>query len=84
MLQEALFANYIKMDDYVESLRQELQSLSRCIHKVKSQILTCQDMSICKQLQKDLKQVQWQALFYLEKIANLESQMADKGDDENA
>lgn len=54
-----------------KSLRKELDQISAQIHALKDKLPATQDPVELKRLQKQIKQLQWQALFYLEKIENL-------------
>ena len=57
----------------IERLQKELQLISHRIYYLKQVIENAPDYdsSQLKQLRKELKNLQWQALFYIEKIENL-------------
>lgn len=59
--------------DSIEKLQAEMTAISQQIHAFKALIETTADPSQQKKLQKELKQLQWQALFYFEKIENLKN-----------
>ncbi len=66
----------VNMDNYgvyvlnIDSLKEELQQISRQIYSLKGLIADTEDPSEIKKLQDDLKKLQFQALFYIEKIEN--------------
>jgi len=57
------------MED-IEALQKELQQISHRIYELK----TLMESTKYPELQKELKQLRWQALFYLIKIENLKRQ----------
>ncbi len=54
----------------IDSLKEELQQISRQIYALKDLIAASEDPSKIKKLQMELKKLQFQALFYIEKIEN--------------
>lgn len=62
------------MDDTVDSLRKQLEPISRRIHALKNIFENTEDDYAKQDLLKELTQLRWQALFYLEKIENLKRQ----------
>ncbi len=62
------------MTDSMESLTNQLQPISRRIHALKNILQVTIDPEARLELDKELKQLRWQALFYIEKIENLRKQ----------
>lgn len=62
------------MPDDTKSLRRELELISDRIAAIQFQLKACKEKLLRKQLQSNLKHLQWQALFYPEKIENLQAQ----------
>lgn len=56
--------------DFTDKLQVELDALSCRIHSLKDCVDKAVELSQKRRFQKELKQLQWQALFYLEKIEN--------------
>ncbi len=59
------------MEGEIERLKRELLPISRRAHAIKILIQLTADHAEVKNLQKELKHLQRQVLFYLEKIENL-------------
>ena len=61
------------MCDYLKVLNSELQLISKRIYELKDMISTAEDLEKIKELKAELKGLQYQALFYIDKIENLQS-----------
>ncbi len=64
----------------IKELKQRSQALFREIQKLQEKVNDTQEEKVRETLLKQLKDVQWQQLFYVEKIWNLEN---EKGKKEN-
>lgn len=61
------------MCDYLKELQSELQLISKRIYELKDMITPTEDLEKIKELKAELKELQYQGLFYIDKIENLES-----------
>ncbi len=59
------------MSEHLDSLQIELEQISSRIHLLKEQLATADDPAGTRKFQQELKQLQYQALFYIDKINNL-------------
>ena len=57
--------------EHIKQLQSELQVISKRIYELKEIICITENPENLKELQSELKQLQFQALFYIEKIENL-------------
>lgn len=58
----------------IDSLKEELLRVSESIYLVKERLAAAKEAVETIRLQRELKQLQYQALFYIEKIDNLKWQ----------
>ena len=71
------------ISENLEQLEQDLRLLSEEIALIKSEYNVLSYGQVKKDLLRTFKDKQWQALFYLEKIANLtEQQESESGEEE--
>ncbi len=61
------------MDDSVAKLKSDLNRISQRIYSIKNLIERESDLREKKRLEKELKEMQYQALFYIEKLRNEKS-----------
>lgn len=61
----------------ITQLKMELVALSYCIREAKGRLKENTDPSQYKVLKAQVRQFQWQALFYIEIIENLEREVRD-------
>ena len=59
------------MCDYLKDLQSNLHLISKRIYELKDIISTAEDLKKTKELKAELKGLQYQALFYIDKIENL-------------
>ncbi len=59
------------MCEHIKQLQSELQVISKRIYELKEIIYITENPENLKESQSELKQLQFQALFYIEKIDNL-------------
>ena len=59
------------MCDYLKDLQSNLHLISKRIYELKDIISTAEDLEKTKELKAELKGLQYQALFYIDKIENL-------------
>jgi len=61
----------IIVERYLQQLQKELLTISRKIHALQALVELTHDANAVVKIKKEIKRLQWQALFYLEKIENL-------------
>ena len=66
-----------KAADTIDTLGRELNELSFCIRELKGRMLKATGKPEYWVLKKEFRQLQWQALFYIQKIENLREQAND-------
>ena len=67
------------MNEYLVKLSEELRQISEELAVMRTKYLTMEHGPEKKKLKREIKDKQWQALFYIDKIKNL-SQAARRGE----
>ena len=65
------------MSALLKSLKEELEVISSRILELRLLVEEAEDADREKKLRNELRRLQWQALFYLEKIYNLEQNRSE-------
>ena len=66
------------MNGYLYQLSEELKQISGEIAAMKAEVLKMEYGPVKEKLRQEIKDKQWQALFYIEKIENLAEQGREK------
>jgi hypothetical protein len=69
----------IIVKDHLQQLQKKLLTISRKIHALQALVELSHDAQEEVKIRKEIKRLQWQALFYLERIENLKAQEGDHG-----